>query len=161
MSVHACQDSRSFSIWKFIIAVVVGFGVIAQFGALYPRTYSLNDLATLSYLTIFFNIFIALYFLIAALWLLAHGEKDDRGREWCVGLKHALLVSVLFVGIASSGLLANIPFIHPIAIEHASTVLTLYSPLMITLDWLVFEKKGQMNVLSPVHGCSCRRSILC
>jgi hypothetical protein len=139
-------------IWKFIIAAVVGTAVIVQFGglSLNPSSYSLDDLTTLSYLTVFFNIFVALYFLADGLWVLAHGGKDDRGKEWCVGLKHTLIVSMLCIGVVANGFLSALPIGQSLTVEHSSAVLAYYSPIMIALDWLVFEKKGQMHVFSPV-----------
>ncbi len=137
-------------IWKLIIAVMVGLAVIEQFGGLYPHVYSLDDLDKLAYLTIFLNVLVAVYFLIDALWILIRRRKDDKKHEWCLGFKHALLISIISIGIIANGLLPIVPFIQPIALEQSSMVLMLYSPLMVVLDWLIFEKKGQMHVLSPL-----------
>gem|GEM_PF-69310 len=139
--------NRVFSIaWKFAICFVATFGVLMQIGILGDGP--LNPVL-LNYFTIISNILVAFYFLVDAVWLLNHPTKARLGREWNVDFKHVVLMCILVTGIIANTLLRGNFDQMAGTVALSMTLLHVFSPIMVALDWLLFERKGQMKAGEP------------
>lgn len=133
-------------IWKFAICAVASVGVLMQTGIIGG---GILNLGTLNYFTVLSNLLVAFYFLVDAVWMLNHLGKAKRGGEWQIKFKHAVLMCIVLTGVIANTLIAGQFSNQTGAMATSMMLLHICTPVMAVLDWILFERKGQIRPGEP------------
>lgn len=149
-------------VWKFAIFVVAAIGILMEFGIIggaisttAVAAKAVNTAATtinflpIIYFTMIVDIMAMVYFLMGAIWMLRNPRLAGQGDGPNLGFKHAVTVGIIVAAIIADSALAS-TYGGFIATVSARPFLQVLLPIMVLVDWLVFEKKGQINSASPI-----------
>lgn len=149
-------------VMKFAIAAVAFIGILLEFGilggAISTTTAAVNAVNTASatvnflpiiYFTMIADIFAMVYFVADAVWLLKNPRQAGGGKEYSLGFKHAIVLGIVVAAIIADSPLAS-TYGGFVATVSARPLLQYLLPVLVLLDWLLFEQKGEMNSASPI-----------
>ena len=102
------------------------------------------NLSVLRYYTLLSNALCVIYFAFAVAFVLSGREVPWRN------LKAALTMGIVVTGLVYHLLLAGQSFSMSGDTAIANLLLHSIVPLLTVLDWLLFDKKGQYTLLSPI-----------
>ncbi len=126
--------------WKVILFISAVMGILLQIGLFSDRL----DLSVLNYYTLMSNMLCAVYFLPAAV----YGWKHD-GETLLPAVKGALVMCITVTGLVYHFMLAG-KFEMQGTLLMSNILLHYVVPSMTVLDWILFDRKGHYNKLSPV-----------
>lgn len=132
-------------LWKFATAALAAFGLLLDAGIIGGSAFSLQSMM---YYTVFVDVLVVVAFLRSAFWEVGHGQDTHDDRERGIGLKHAVTVAVIGSAMIS-GVSASTSFAGFVPTLAAKPFMCVIVPVMVVLDWLLFERKGRMHAASP------------
>ena len=138
--------SRLFSISYKLILVVVGlFGLLLNFGVFDGRF----DLKVLCYFTVLSNLLCVVYFIFSLIYLKKYFH-DENKTTWNPTLKGIATMSITVTLIVAHFILGGGKFISGTTMGISMLVSHYIVPIMMILDWLLFDKKGYIKKASPI-----------
>ena len=103
---------------------------------------------TFRYFTNLSNLACVLYFLVAALWLIF--KKDNKNTTLYPTLKYIVMMSITVTMLVAQFMLSG--FTMDGTMGFALILLHRVVPIMVILDWLLFDKKGLITKFAPILG---------
>lgn len=149
------QNTWASVAFKLALVASSTVGLLIQTGLIGDGPINLGQLV---YFTLLSNLLAALYFLVDAI------AVARTGNDWNPQLKGAATMSLIVTGLIYNLILANTSFSMDVGdagttMEAAmnstfisalgNTLLHKVSPLMIVLDWILFDPKGRFTKTSP------------
>lgn len=130
-------------LWKLGIAGCAFTGIALQIGLFRGGFQS----SSFRYFTNLSNLLCLFYFLLDAVWLLAHRARDG-SKSWLPPLKGAVMMGVTVTCIVAYTILGS--FAMGATMRIAVLLVHLVVPVMTVLDWLLFDEKGAFTWRSPL-----------
>lgn len=137
------QSPKISVMFKTVILYSAVLGILLQGGILNGYF----SFASLRWFTVFSNLLVAVYYLIA---LLFSGEKS--GSVWCPTLKFMALMTILLAGFVSHFLLHETGSGSSGVVRLAQILLHSVTPAGVLLDWLLFDARGLTRSTDPLFG---------
>ena len=129
--------------WKVLLLVAGAYGLLDGSGIL-AGAYTENFPHMFTNVS---NLFAWGYFLLAVLWLLRRGGNDE-ATTFAPVVKYTATVSLIATMLIAHFMLFDAMFQDGQLVWHL-VVLHYVVPIMTLLDWVLFDKKGQMPAWGP------------
>ena len=130
-------------VWKVVLLVFGGYGLLDGAGILagayesgFPHMFTNVS-----------NLFAWVYFLIAVIWLVRNRD-DEKSVTFAPQVKYTATISLLVTMLIAHFLLFDAMFRDGQLVWHL-VALHYVVPLMVLLDWALFDEKGKMPVWGP------------
>jgi hypothetical protein len=138
--------SKKFSIsYKLILIVVCMFGLLLNFGVFDGRF----DFKVLRFFTVLSNLFCFVYFIISVIYL-KRNFLDENKTTFNPTLKGIATMSITVTLLVAHFLLGGGRFIMGTTLGISMLLSHYIVPIMMILDWLLFDKKGYITKTSPL-----------
>jgi hypothetical protein len=136
--------SKALSIlWKAAIAACAFVGLGLQIGLFKGELH----LSSFKYFTNISNLLCMAYFLIDVIFLLAVRGRDG-SVGWCPALKGVAMMGITVTWLVAHFMLGS--FTMGASLRVSVRLVHYVVPIMTILDWLLFDKKGQIKLTAPL-----------
>lgn len=136
--------SKALSIlWKTAIAVCAFVGLGLQIGLFKGELH----LSSFKYFTNISNLLCMVYFLIDVIYLSA-AKKRDGSVSWCPALKGVAMMGITVTWLVAHFMLGS--FTMGASLRVSIRLVHYVVPILTILDWLLFDKKGQIKLTAPL-----------
>lgn len=130
-------------LWKTAIAACAFVGLGLQIGIFKGELH----LSSFKYFTNISNLLCMVYFLIDAVFLSAV-KKRDGSVSWCPALKGVAMMGITVTWLVAHFMLGS--FTMGSSLRVSIRLVHYVVPIMTILDWLLFDKKGQIKLTAPL-----------
>ncbi len=136
--------TKAYSVaFKILISFFAFTGIVLQTG-LYKAEF---DFSSFRMFTNISNLICGVYFILAAAFIAADKSRDG-GASPFPFLKGFCTMSILLTGIVATAIIAD-EFDPHTGPGIATVILHIITPILITADWLIFDKKGRFRKTYP------------
>lgn len=136
--------SKALSVlWKAAIAACAFVGLGLQIGLFKGELH----LSSFKYFTNISNLLCMVYFFIDVIFLLAMRNRDG-SVSWCPALKGVAMMGITVTWLVAHFMLGS--FTMGPSLRVSIRLVHYVVPILTILDWLLFDKKGQIKLTAPL-----------
>ncbi|MGU8655084.1 Pr6Pr family membrane protein [Clostridium perfringens] len=140
-------------LYKLIIIIICSYGIFIEIGIFDGKV----NFKIFNYFTIWSNILVLLYLICSIVWIIKY-NNTKKNNTFLPSLKGAITLNIVITFLVYNFILTKSNFDMKIANSYnmfiANKIVHYIVPVMMILDYLLFDNKGEYKKIYPVYWIS-------